>query len=107
MTNLSCFYHGGSINEESHHEVAKNGDVLMECLVCKGPAEEVPFRDDYREHNCQGCGQYRVFRTLLTTLRSRLFDVDKTRACLESARNEYDAPTLTTYDEDLLSEPGS
>lgn len=78
----------------------------MECFVCGEPAEELERIGDYEGRKCPLCGPYRVSGSLMPQLKSKRFDIEKTRDRLQKARSEYSEPTLTTYDEDLLVDPG-
>lgn len=77
----------------------------MSCMICQGPAKKLPISQDAFKFKCPECGPYIIAGTLERSMGSRIFDVEKTRSVLEIARAEYDYPTLSTYNEDLLIFP--
>lgn len=85
----------------------------MTCFVCRGEAEQPPgYGGDYR-YLCGGCGEYRVSTSLYDTIRTRVFDVGRTREELARQRLERSGsegwgaqlPVLNSMHEYLLIDP--
>lgn len=85
----------------------------MDCLVCGAKDKAVTgFGLDYR-FDCNACGEYRVSSSLHSTLRGRVFDVERTREELINQKNARKGaadwrdlvPVLTTDHDYLLRNP--
>lgn len=68
----------------------------MSCLICAGPAEQLPSVADWEERNCSECGHYRVSQNLILALmdQGQIFDVPKARAWLAAQKGGVGVPHL-------------
>jgi len=71
---------------------------LMSCLICAGPAEQLPSIASWEERKCSECGHYRVSETLILALmdQGQIFDVPKARAWLADQQMRPGVPQIET-----------
>ncbi|WP_296257220.1 MULTISPECIES: hypothetical protein [unclassified Pseudomonas] len=71
---------------------------LMSCLICAGPAEQLPCMANWEERKCAQCGHYRVSETLILALmdQGQIFDVARARAWLAAQQGGAVVPHIET-----------
>ncbi len=72
----------------------------MSCLICAGPAQQLPSIADWEERKCSECGHYRISETLILALmeQGQIFDVPKARAWLAVQQSNAVVPHIETAD---------
>ncbi len=72
----------------------------MTCLICSGPAKEIPTGGHFFEMECQECGHYGIPKLLVKMMSDNgsCFDVGRVRQYLRMRVENKEEPWITPVD---------
>lgn len=78
----------------------------MNCLICVRAAERIQCPGPWEERDCPDCGRYKIADELILALmeHGQIFDVNKTRAWLNSQRADGATPSIEMHQALLVAD---